>query len=175
MVDPIRLFERGDWVVVDTETTGKDRSAEPVEIAVLGAAGTLVFASTLRPTKPASPGATRLHGLTEDLLRGAPAFDRVYPRLLSLLRGRPVIAYFAEFERRILGQACTTFRLPPIECTWVCALDLYEAARGFRPPLHIACEIEGIALPARRHRAAADARLTWQLVRRLHEFGFPVP
>jgi DNA polymerase-3 subunit epsilon len=161
-----KLSSPEGWFVLDTETTGLGSDAEIVEVAVISGAGTVLLDQTVRPTSRVSPECTRIHGLTDHDLRTSPAFPAIYEALDRLIRNRTVVAYWADFDRRILGATCARHRLTPITADWICALELFESLRGFRAPLQIACEIEGIAVTA-RHRAAADASLTWALVERL--------
>lgn len=116
-----------------------------------------------------SRGAERIHGLTEDRLAGAPLFAERYGRLRELLAGRVVVAYYAPFDRRVLATSCVLAGQPEIPATWLCALELFESLRGFRPPLHVACEVEGVEGPRERHRALSDAVALRALVVKLRD------
>ncbi len=154
------------WVVLDTETTGRGPEDEIVEIAVVSGGGDLLLDETVFPTVPVTAAAAKVHGLTRDHLRCSPTFPAIYDGLTTVIERRTVVAYSAAFDRRVLDATCTRYRLPPIPGNWLCALELFEGVRGFRAPLHIACEIEGLDVPP-RHRAATDAQLTWRLVQQL--------
>ena len=116
-----------------------------------------------------SRGAERVHGLTEDRLADAPLFAEHYARLRELLSGRVVVAYYSPFDRRVLATSCALVGRPEIPANWLCALELFESLRGFRPPLHVACEVEGVEGPRKRHRALSDAVALRALVVRLRE------
>jgi len=152
------------WVILDTETTGRRPGAEPIEIAVVAPGGDLLFESTVHPHGEISRGAFHCHGLTAADLAGSPDFATLYPRLKACLAGKTIFAYGADFDRRVLATACRRSGVEEIPARWICVRELYRAACGYRPPLHIACEIEAIAVPERRHRAAVDAQLTWNLL-----------
>jgi DNA polymerase-3 subunit epsilon len=154
------------WVVLDTETTGRGPEDEIVEIAVVSGGGDLLIDQTLRPTVPVTAAAAKVHGLTLEHLRRSPVFPAIYEELTRIIGRRTVVAYCAAFDRRVLEATCSRYELPPIPGNWLCALELFQSIRGFRAPLHIACEIEGLDVPP-RHRAATDAQLTWRLVRQL--------
>jgi DNA polymerase III subunit epsilon len=155
-----------DWAVLDLETTGLRPDAEPVEIALVGPAGDLLLDTLVRPDGAIDPGAVRLHGLDSAALAAAPTFSDLYPSLCHCLKGRLIIAYWAPFDRSVLERACRTRRLPLLPAKWDCAHARYRAWRGFSVPLSTACEIEGIPTGT-RHRAAADARLVWELLQRM--------
>jgi DNA polymerase III subunit epsilon len=157
------------WLAFDAETTGRGERAEVVEAAIVDATGGVLFDGLVRPTGPMSPGAERLHGLSGGRLAAAPAFGEHHPRLHELLAGRVVVAYHAAFDRRVLATSCALIGRPEIPATWLCAVDLFESLRGFRPPLHVACEIEGVAGPRERHRALSDAVALQALVVKLRE------
>jgi DNA polymerase-3 subunit epsilon len=154
------------WVVLDLETTGLGPDAEPVEIALVGPAGDLLLDTLVHPDCDIDPGAYRLHGLDSAALAAAPSFASLYPLLQHRLRGRLIVAYWAIFDRSVLERACRTRGLPLLPARWDCAHARYSGWRGFSVPLSTACEIEGIATGV-RHRAAADARLVWELLQRM--------
>jgi len=57
--------------------------------------------------------------------------------------------------------------LPPVVCTWECAMTRYEQWRGFHASLDTACEVESIVVDGTRHRALPDATLVWRLIQRM--------
>ncbi|MCP4657301.1 MAG: type I-E CRISPR-associated endoribonuclease Cas2 [bacterium] len=168
--DPVEwarsISARPDWVVLDTETTGKGRDDDVVEIAVVGSKGDVVLETLVRPDRKISPGAARVHGLTDKELRDAPAFPEVCDKVRQVVANKLVVAYNAPFDRRILRGDCGRHGGPEITAWWYCALERYQQWRDLRPTLHQACEREGIEVST-THRAGADARLVWELVQRM--------
>ena len=162
-----RLVQRDDWLVIDVETTGLDENAEIVEAAVVGPRGDTLFDAVMRPRTPPDPGTSRVHGLTAEALHGEAPYEQFHRTLDALLTGRLVVAYNAAFDRQVLAHTCQVAGLPPIGCTWDCAMLRYEQWRGFHASLATACEVESIDAPALRHRALPDARLVWRLMRRM--------
>lgn len=160
------LIHRDRWVALDIETTGLHPGAEPVEIALVSPSGDLLFHSLVRPHRSIDPRATRLHHLDASSLASAPLFQHLHPTLDHLLHDRDIVAYHADFDRRILDQACRNIALPPFPAAWHCAHRHYTAWRGFTASLTTACEIEGIPLTP-HHRAATDAYLLWHLLKKM--------
>lgn len=132
----------------------------------------------VKPTVPVSRDASRVHGITADRVQDAPAFAEIYLELVSVLADRPIIAYNADFDRRMLNQTCAAYGLqqfPPLP--WHCAMlrfaeyyGQWNPARGsFRwQRLSDACaflEIPSIGA----HNALADAQMTLRLVQRMAE------
>lgn len=162
-----RLAQRDDWVVIDVETTGLGIRAEIVEAAIVSAQGDSILDVLVRPNVPPEPAATQVHGLSADELARAIPFNEVYGTMVQVMEGRVAVAYHAAFDRQALDWTCQVAGLPPIRCTWDCAMLRYEQWRGFRASLRTACEVESILTSAQRHRALTDARLVWRLIRRI--------
>ena len=57
-------------VYLDTETTGLDKTAEIVEIAVVDDAGQILINQLVRPSKPIPAEVTLLHGITNEMVAG---------------------------------------------------------------------------------------------------------
>jgi len=59
-------------VYLDTETTGMHLSAEVIEIGVIDDQANVLFDSLVRPRGKIDPAAGRVHGITAEMLEGAP-------------------------------------------------------------------------------------------------------
>lgn len=167
----IDLADRGDWLVLDTETTGLEADDEVISVAVITATGEVLLNEMIRPTKRISPGALAVHGITDDMVANAAAFTEIYPRLVNAIAGRLVLAYNTEFDRQMLRQTCERYGLPVIEVKLDCVMELYAAAynrwsnqMGFVwCKLGDACFREGVNVDS-LHQACADAQATRLLV-----------
>ncbi len=160
-------------VYIDTETTGLDKTAEIVEIAVIDHDGSTLFESLVRPSRPIPPDLTEIHGIDNQMVDRAPAFPVVWASLRGLLIARKIAVYNAEFDLRMMRQSFETYKLPWKER--LITLDimvLYAAYRGEwdatrRAYRFFKLEEAGrslkIPLP-NSHRAADDARLTRALL-----------
>jgi DNA polymerase-3 subunit epsilon len=160
------LVQREDWLVFDVETTGLEDSAEIVEVGAVGPLGETILDLLVKPKCPVDYLSSPIHGLEAAKLEQAPSFETVYALVSRKLCGHRVIAYNAEFDQRVLDNACRKAGFHPVSCVWDCAMARYEQWRGFRASLANACEIEGIAT-LQRHRALPDALLVWQLLRKM--------
>ncbi len=87
-------------VILDTETT--DLDGYLVEIAVIDTAGAVLLDTLVNPKQPISAGARSVHGITDEMVAGAPTFAAIFQQLDALLTDRTVIAYNAAFDRGIL-------------------------------------------------------------------------
>jgi hypothetical protein len=118
------LMRRDDWLIVDTETTSLDGYA--VEIGIIAPDGSTVFESLVSPEVEIEPGAQEVHGITRQMLWGAPTFADLEPDLRRILHGKTVIAYNASFDRNVFEREIRRMCRPPEE-----ALDLLMERRWF--------------------------------------------
>lgn len=71
-------------VFLDTETTGLGCSDEIVELSVIDARGDVLIDTLIKPVQPISPDAEAIHGISNEMVRNAPAFAQVWPSLYPL-------------------------------------------------------------------------------------------
>lgn len=90
-----KLFS--EFVVFDTETTGKDISyCEIIELAAVKVQhGEVVetFHALMQNTRPISPGATAVHGYTDQDLQGQPSFSDVWRRFRQFVGDRVLVVH----------------------------------------------------------------------------------
>lgn len=89
-------------VVLDTETT--DFDGYICEIAVLDRRGGALLDELVDPQEPVSPGAQRVHGLSNAMLAGKPTFKDVWPRLRCILATRRVVGWNARFDHGVIAR-----------------------------------------------------------------------
>lgn len=158
-------------VFVDLETTGGSVSEHRItEIGIVeaGPQGISRWSTLVNPEQPIPAFIQQLTGITDDMVRDAPAFDAIAEQLFERLSGKLFIAHNASFDRGFLRsqfqRAGFTFN-PDVLCTVRLsrALCPHEKRHG------LDALIERHALmPLARHRALADADLLWQFWRQLH-------
>jgi DNA polymerase-3 subunit epsilon len=162
------------FVVLDLETTGSragdDRITEVGAIRVEGGAITGTFHSLVRPDRPIPPAITRLTGIHELILAGAPRFPAIAGALLDFLGNGVLVAHNASFDARFLEAEMRAAGHPPPPNAQLCTMRL---ARRLLPDLR-SCSLDslaghfGFAFRA-RHRAMGDAEVTVQVLRVLVE------
>ncbi|MGH7703305.1 MAG: UvrD-helicase domain-containing protein, partial [Gemmatimonadales bacterium] len=104
-----------EYVSFDLETTSDDTST--CEIVEIGAArvrnGEVVdrFHSLVRPRGPISEEARRVHGHSDEDVRGAPAFEQVWPRFLEFVGRTLLVAHNGqEFDVPVLRRLAANLR-----------------------------------------------------------------
>lgn len=165
-------------VVLDTETTGLGQRDQVIQVAVIDHTGEPLLERLIRPCIPISRDASRVHGITPDMVRDAPPFPEVYPELVSVLAGRAIIAYNAAFDRQMLNQTCWTYALEEFpEKPWHCAMLRFAEYYGQWNPVQRAFKWQRLGnacafldIPSTgAHSALGDARMTLRLVQRMAE------
>jgi DNA polymerase-3 subunit epsilon len=163
-------------VYLDTETTGLNKTAEIVEIGVVGPDGETLIEVFVRPSMPIPPEATQLHGITNDIVQKALAWPSVWAGVRALIINRPVGIYNAEFDLQMMQQSMERYRLNWRENLQTFdIMQLYSEYRGEWNPsrrsfrrfkLEEAGRQLEIPIP-NSHRAVEDARLARAVLHRL--------
>src|SRR5512143_4348544 len=104
-IQEARLLLESNPVYLDTETTGMHFTSEVIEIGIIDDQGAVLFDQLVRPRGKIDPAAGRVHGITLDMLAGAPTWEQVWPRAEAILTGRKVGVYNAEFDLRLMKQS----------------------------------------------------------------------
>lgn len=105
-----------DFNVLDTETTGVNRIAEMVELAIIGPNGETVYDGLIRPKHSIARKATETHGITNDDVREAPRLRDEHVDIQEALASQPwLLIYNKGFDERILRQSAFVNKLPPFE------------------------------------------------------------
>jgi DNA polymerase-3 subunit epsilon len=162
--------EQAVFGVIDLETTGMAaRSSSILEIGLVVQRGGRViqrFETFVDPGTPVPWEITRLTGIQQAMLEGAPDVDRAMHVLSQHLEAHAVdalVAHNAPFDRSFLERAWTESgplrELPPFLCSLRLARKLVRA-----PSYGLDALIEHLSIPLRaRHRALGDAEMTAQL------------
>lgn len=152
---------------LDTETTGLF-DAEMVECAVIDDTGKTILDTLVNPGRLIPPGATKIHGITDDMVRWAPRAAVVRDFVMELVAGHTVIIYNAAYDTMFFpGMAnsaeavrCCMERYAPIHGKWDDHHQSFTWAK-----LGVAAERCGHVADGDLHRARADAlacRTVWR-------------
>lgn len=174
-LDMLRL---GDFVVLDSETTGLKRG-EIVQLAVVHANGDVLLNTLVKPVEPIPLEASRIHGIVNEMVAGAPGFGDILPLLTTLLTGTNVVVYNASYDRRMLHQSAEIAGLPKTDwkalSPWWCAMEAFADIYGdWNPRRHSyrwqklskACYFYNIPLE-NAHSALADTQATLNICKEM--------
>ncbi len=122
-----------EFLVLDTETTGLD-DGEIVQIAIVHSSGQTLLDTLVKPAKLIPADATRIHGITEDMVKNAPTWPELTENLKALLDGKNVVIYNAVYDRKMMHKSQERHGLDKIEwkeiATFHCAMEAFAEFYG---------------------------------------------
>jgi len=169
---PTTSDHRPGFAVVDLETTGfSPQSERVVEVAVvvLDPDGREVDAFCTLVDPQRDPGPTHVHGITAEMLVGAPTFEGVHPGLAGLLSGRVVVGHNVDrFDLAFLVAECRRLGGEELVPDSVVTLDTLRVAQAYldlpgKARLVDCCDRYRLTWDD-HHSALGDARVTAALL-----------
>ncbi len=125
----LRLLDKHNYLILDTETTGLN-DPELVSIAIIDNSGRLIMDELVRPAKLIEPGATRVTGITNDLVKQRPEFPSIYRQLRDAISGKFVVIYNAAFDLQVLASSCRRYNLEMPQFEHWCAMEWFAKVYG---------------------------------------------
>lgn len=159
---------------VETPNTRNNRICE------LGAAliehGKIVWSKEylINPDTYFSPQNTEIHGITEDDVKDAPIFPKVWAEIQPMLEGCTLVAHNAPFDLSVLSKTAGSYKIDLAPMEYLCTLKL---TRNYLPELdhhrlNDVCDYYGI--PLDHHHAGSDSVACAEILLRLMAAGYPV-
>lgn len=160
------------FVVFDTETTGllphKDEVVQIGAVRVLRGRiiETEVLDLLVDPGIPIPAGSTKVHGVTDAMVAGAPSIDAAGRALHQFATDAVIVAHNAPFDmaflRRHASSMGVTWDQPILDTVLISAVVFGASAPH---TLDALCDRLGVVIPeAERHTALGDARATAQVL-----------
>lgn len=153
------------FVAIDLETTGLDpRRDAIVSMAALpfvGGRGGLGYTTLVDPGRPIPVASTRIHGIDDQRVAGAPTVAAALGAFDAACAGRVLVGHDVAFDVAILARARRGLGLPQPD---IPVLDTRRLAIALHPDWRHHAELETLAtrlgIPVvGRHTAEGDARL----------------
>ncbi|MBY6091194.1 3'-5' exonuclease [Pseudooceanicola sp. 502str34] len=160
------------YVVMDTETTGLIPMRD--DIVQIGAIRIVngqcvpgeVVDTLVDPARPIPPGATRVHGISNAMVHGAPTIPEAVARLHRFCRGAVIVAHNAPFDMAFLhrygARQDLKFDHPVLDTVLLSAILFGASAPHTLDALAGRLDIE--ILDRDRHTAMGDARATSEVL-----------
>lgn len=160
------------YVVFDTETTGLLPHKD--EIVQIGAVRVVnekivpgeVVDQLVDPEMPIPPASTKVHGISDAMVRGAPSPDKAVPSFHKFAKGSVIVAHNAPFDMAFMHRHGKRLGLEwkhPVLDTVLVSAVLFGASQTHT--LDALCERLGIVIPDHlRHTAMGDAYATAEVL-----------
>lgn len=176
-------------LILDTETTGLDSTAEIVEVAIINCQGEVLLNTLVRPVHSIPAEATAIHSITNEMVANAPGWKDIHNKVISLLRPTGFIAYNSDFDARLMVQTADishalhedpVAEVLEINAMHDCAMLLYaefygqwnEQRGSYRwQRLTAAAEQQGVKAEGQPHRALSDCLLTLGIIKAIAAGG----
>ncbi len=171
-----RTFNQ-EFVIFDFETTGLSPTEnEILEVGAICARNFLPvkqFQMLIKPSRPIHPDATKIHGITDDMVKDAPSIQEVLPQLMEFIGARTLVAHNAKFDlsflqvalKKHLNRECNNPSIDTLllsrECFTQPSYALGALAKSF-----------GIEM-AQAHRSIFDCQATLELFKKIEEHRDP--
>ncbi|HVI39988.1 MAG TPA: 3'-5' exonuclease [Anaerovoracaceae bacterium] len=162
-----------NFLILDTETTGLDSTAEIVEITVIDSKGQVLLDTLVKPVKPIPYQATAIHGITNEMVANAPTYDEVHPKLIALLKQFPCYIYNKGYDTKLIKQSAQLYDIEfdsteyEFRCTMLEYSDKHSPQKwaklinAYNHAISVT-KAEPISLAA--HRAYADCLMTLEVI-----------
>lgn len=158
------------YICLDTETTGTnpENGDKIVEIGCVKIEDSgitdVFFHKYINPQMPIPPEATKVHKITDEMVKNKPTFDKIAQELLDFIGNHPVVAHNAKFDRGFVNKELKDCGLSIIpESQWIDSLFLSKAIYpGERASLDKLSERLGVDNQDRDkegHSAILDAKI----------------
>ncbi len=158
-------------VFVDLETTGGnvqlDRITE-IGLVEISRSGVDTWTSLVDPGQDIPPFIQDLTGISNEMVRGQPAFEALADGLAARLEGKLFVAHNARFDYGFLQRSFERAGIQ-FEADMLCTVQLSRSLFPSAARHGLSALIERFSLePLGRHRALADADLIWQFWQVIH-------
>ncbi len=153
-------------LILDSETTGLEPAVhEIIDLALVELDGTVAFNSLIQCRNELPAEATRVHHITQEMLRDQPTFPEIWPQLSPLLT-RPLVIYNAPFDILMLAYQAVSYDIrmqrPQAHCLMIqyinYCLDHYMLDHSLEGACH------HFKVEPGTHRALADAQAARQVL-----------
>ena len=170
-------------LILDTETTGLGEDAEVVEISIIDAQGNTLLNSLVKPSKPIPADATAVHGITNEMVSGAPAWDQLHKQFADIMSNKeqPLIIYNDSYDMRVLNQTARIYGIRPayftssfvrncesVYCAMLAYAEFYGEWDNYRNAFKwqkLTNAVKQCGLEVENaHRSLSDCRMTLQVL-----------
>ena len=159
-----------DFVVFDVETTGLSPKYGDriVEIAALKVCNQKIvdrFETLLDPQRMMPFGAFQVHGISDEILKGAPSAEKILPDFLEFIGDTVLVGHNIKFDMRFLNNELMLCGFPMLKKQWT--IDTIKMARRIIPELgrySLGVVAQFLEVDdSMQHRAMSDVVMTYKI------------
>lgn len=170
------IIKSGDFVILDTETTGLHQG-EICQIAIVDSKGEALLYTLLRTKNSIPKAASAVHGITDEMVIDCAPFSYHRAKIQQLLSETNVFVYNAVYDRKMLHQTNELWGFEKIDwkaigCWW-CVMEMFATVYGDYNEYHHSYRWQRLETAAQyynvqvagEHDALADCLMTLGVVR----------
>lgn len=171
------MITAGDYLILDTETTGLDNRAEICQIALIRSTGETLLNTLVKPVRPIPSDASRIHGIYDNDVIEAPRFSELVDLLKILVTGSNLVIYNAVYDRSMLHRSAEACGIAKTEwkelAKFWCAMEAFSEIYGEWNEYHGSYRWQKLTTAARHygvpvenaHNALGDCLMTLGVVK----------
>lgn len=149
-----------DFIAIDFETANSLRSSV-CSVGIVQVKKGKIYKeihSLINPLSEFHYYNTKIHGITEYMVHGAPTFEEFWPDMKNLIKDQVVVAHNASFDMGVLQESLRQFHEPSPNFEYGCS---YRIAKKVWPQLYnhkLSTVANFLGISLRHHDALEDAR-----------------
>lgn len=159
-----------NYTVIDTETTGLFQYDRIIEVAAARVRnGKIVetFETLINPQMKIGPGATAVNGITNEMVKDCPTFDKIESSLLDFLGRDVLVGHNIGFDLRFLNRELENPLFNPYVDTLTLARRYVHDTKNHK----LATLVHYFGFDQeQQHRALGDVELTYLVFEKLMDY-----
>lgn len=140
----------GEYVFLDTETTGTSAFDEIVNLGISDETATPLYNEFFKPSLLIKKDASEVSGITNNMVENKPLFKNEWNKIYAILESKKFVAYNADFDARMIQQTAQNHQISQNEADksiegYVDAMKIVSMFLGLKPNRYYSIKLEYIA------------------------------
>ena len=140
----------GEYVFLDTETTGTSAFDEIVNLGISDENATPLYNEFFKPSLTIKKDASEVSGITNDMVEDKPFFRNEWDTIYAILENKKFVAYNADFDARMIQQTAQNHQISQGEVDksidgYVDAMKIVSMFLGLKPNRYYSIKLDYIA------------------------------